>query len=398
MSQGKKRLFRVVALFAIAALATAACGDDDDNAGDNGSGSGQQQTVKLAFVGPLTGDAANLGINIRNGAKVAIDDYNEGDPDVRVELVEFDTQGDPAQASTLKDRFINDPTIIGIVGPTFSGETRAVLPDLEANNLVMVSASATNVALPTVVPNQRVFHRLVPDDDVQGKGVADYIVKSLEAKNVAYIHDNSEYGKGLAEGTQKLVEAGGARTALIDAIDPKAQDYSAAVNKVRAAAPDVVFYGGYYAEAGRLKKQLTDAGVRATFVSGDGALDPGFIQSAGAAAEGAQITCPCNLATVDAGGKLGDFAQKYKELNGADPGTYSTEGHDATALLLEGIKADNTDRQQLLAYVEDLDTFDGIGKQIAFEENGNIKATGVFFFEVKNGKLTLLGTTEELVK
>ena len=402
MSRGKHRLFRGIALFAVAALALGACGDDDDGGSGSGSASGSgdtpTKTVKIAFVGPLTGDAANLGINIRNGIKVALDDANKAAGDVRVEMVEFDTQGDPAQAATVKDRYINDSSIIGIVGPTFSGETKAVLPDLQANGLVMVSASATNVLLPTTVANQTVFHRLIPDDDVQGKGVADYITKKLAAKKVAYIHDNSEYGKGLAEGTQKLVNAGGAASALIDAIDPKAQDYSSAVNKVKAAAPDVIFYGGYYAEAGRLKKQLTDAGVKATFVSGDGALDPGFIASGGAGAEGAQITCPCNLATVDAGGKLGEFAKKYKALNNADPGTYSTEGYDAASLLVDGIKKGNDTRQKLLDFVEKLESFDGIGKKIAFEANGNITATGVFFFEVKGGKLTLLGTTEELVK
>ena len=399
MSRGKSRLFRGIALFAVAALTLAACGDDDDESGgDTGTGGGAEKTVKIAFVGPLTGDNANLGINIRNGMKVAIEEANEEEGDVTVEIVEFDTQGDPAQATTVKDRYINDNEIIAVVGPTFSGETKAVLPDLEANKLVMVSASATNVDLPTVVPNQTVFHRLIPDDDVQGKGVSQYVVKKLAAKKVAYVHDNSEYGKGLAEGTQKLVEAAGVRTAVVDAVDPKAQDYSAAVNKVRSAAPDVVFYGGYYAEAGRLKKQLTDAGVKATFVSGDGALDPGFIQSGGAGAEGAQITCPCNLATVDAGGKLGQFATDYKRVNGVDPGTYSTEGYDATKLLVEGITKGNDTREKLLEFVETLDSYEGIGKTIEFEENGNIKATGVFFFEVKGGKLTLLGTTEELVK
>lgn len=397
MSRGKSRLFRGVALFAVAALALAGCGDDDDD--DVGSATGgEKKTVKLAFVGPLTGDAANLGVNIRNGIRVALEDSKKAGGDVTVELVEFDTQGDPAQATTVKDRYINDSSIIGVIGPTFSGETKAVLPDLEANKLVMVSASATNTALPTVVPNQTVFHRLIPDDDVQGKGVSDYITKKLAAKKVAYVHDNTEYGKGLAEGTQKLVEAAGVRTAVVDAVDPKAQDYSAAVNKVKAAAPDVIFYGGYYAEAGRLKKQLTDSGVKATYVTGDGALDPGFIESGGASAEGAQITCPCNLATVEAGGKLGQFATDYKRIIGKDPGTYSTEGYDAAGLLVEGITKGNDTREKLLNYVETLGSYDGIGKKIEFEANGNIKATGVFFFEVKGGKLTLLGTTEELVK
>jgi branched-chain amino acid transport system substrate-binding protein len=396
MSRASSRLRRSIALFAVAALALGACGDDDDDGA--GSSSQPTKTVKIAFVGPLTGDNANLGINIRNGMKVAVDEATKAGGNVKVEIVEFDTQGDPAQAATVKDRYINDTSIIGIVGPTFSGETKAVVKDLAANNLVMISASATNVALPTEDTTGKVFHRVIPDDDVQGKGVADYVTKKLKAKTVAYVHDNSDYGKGLAEGTQKILEAAGTRTALVDAVDPKAQDFSAAVNKVRGAAADVVFYAGYYAEAGRFKKQLTDAGVKGTFLSGDGALDPGFIASGGAGAEGAQITCPCNLATVEAGGKLGQFATEYKRLNGKDPGTYSTEGYDAINILIQGIKAGNDNRQKLLDYVENLQGYDGIGKRIEFEANGNVKATGVFFFEVKGGKITLLGTTEELVK
>jgi branched-chain amino acid transport system substrate-binding protein len=81
------------------------------------------------------------------------------------------------------------------------------------------------------------------------------------------------------------------------AIDPKSQDFSAAVNSMKSLKPDVIYYGGYYAEAGRLKKQLADGGVTATFVSGDGTLDKGFIDAGGAGADGAQISCACNLAT-----------------------------------------------------------------------------------------------------
>src|SRR5205807_9942291 len=124
-----------------------------------------------------------------------------------------------------------------------------------------ISASATAVVLPTIVPHETVFHRVIPDDDVQAAGVTNYVVKALKAKKVASINDNSDYGKGLWDGVIKGLAAQGVQNVLSDAIDPKATDYSAAVNKVKAAKPDVVFYGGYYNEAGRLKKQLSDAGV-----------------------------------------------------------------------------------------------------------------------------------------
>ena len=392
------RTFRSLALLALTALLLSACGKDSTTKQPaTGAQPSAEKTYALAFVGPLTGDNANLGVNIRNGAKVAVQEAGKA-AGAKIELREFDTQGDPAQATTLKERFVNDASILGVVGPTFSGETKALLQPLQDAGLVMVSASATATALPTVVPTQTVFHRLVPDDDVQGKGVADYVAKKLAVKKAAYVDDNSDYGKGLADGTRKLLETAGAQTVATDHVDPKSQDFSAAVNRVKAANPDLVFYGGYYSEAGRLRKQLVDAGVKAKFLSGDGSLDAGFVSAAGAAAEGSQVTCACKLATSDAGGPLGDFAKSYAQLTGSQPGTYSTEGYDAAKLLIKGIRDGKTDRKALLDYVENLGTYEGVGKSISFEANGNIKATGVFVYEVKSGKLAVLGSTEELVR
>jgi branched-chain amino acid transport system substrate-binding protein len=403
MSRLTRARWKAVALVCVAAIVLTACGGDDeeDEGAPQQGQQQQQQTFALAFVGPLTGPNANLGINIRNGATVAIEEANRTGGNVRFELREFDTQGSPDQASTIKDRFINDQSILGLVGPTFSGETRAVLPSLQEAGLVMVSASATNAGLPTVVPNQTVFHRLVPDDDIQGKGVTDYVTRRLSVRRAAYIHDNSEYGKGLADGARDLLEKAGASTVLNEAIDPKSQDFSAAVNKVRAIspAPDMIFYGGYYAEAGRLRKQLYDGNVRTRFLSGDGTLDRGFIEAAGAtAAEGAQVTCACKLATPEDPGALGQFAKNYQTRWNTAPGTYSTEGYDAANLLIRGIREGKTTRRALLDYVETLSSYEGAGKRIEFEPNGNIKATGVFVYEVKSGRLSVLGTTEELLR
>jgi branched-chain amino acid transport system substrate-binding protein len=396
MSPVTRAGWRIVALVSVAALTLTACGGDDDG----GGGASGEQTYKLAFVGPLTGPNANLGINIRNGAVVAIEEANNAGGDIRFELEEFDTQGSPDQASTAKDRFINEAAIRGVVGPTFSGETRAVIPSLQEAGLVMVSASATAAPLPDVVPGQTVFHRLVPDDDVQGKGVTDYVTRRLSVTRAAYIHDNADYGKGLADTTRTQLEAAGVATVLNEAIDPRSQDFSAVVNQVRALAPppDMIFYGGYYAEAGRLKKQLTDAQVTTRFQSGDGVLDLGFVASAGApAAEGTQVTCACKLATADAPGKLGEFARAYQARWNVAPATYSTEGYDAASILIRGIREGNTSRQALLDFVENLGQHEGAGKVIEFEQNGNIKAGDVFVYEFRGGKPTELGTTNSLL-
>jgi branched-chain amino acid transport system substrate-binding protein len=381
-------------------MVLAACGGNDKKSStDTTTAGGGKTTVAIAFVGPLTGPYANLGINVRDGMKVAVEEANAASQKYTFVIKQFDTQGSGDQAPGQAAKYIPDAQVLGVVGPTFSGETKAVLPQLQEAKLVMVSASATAVDIPTTVADQTVFHRVIPDDGVQSTGVNAYVTKVLKAKKVAVIHDGSDYGKGLWEGVLKGLNAAGVNTVYSDQIDPKGTDYSIVVNKVAAAKPDLVFFGGYYPNAGLLKKQLTDKGVTAKFVSGDGSLDQGFITASGVpGGEGALITCPCKLATPSAGGALGTFATKYKSQISKDPGTYSSEGYDSANILIKGVEAGNNTRAKLLAYVETPQVFEGISKKIEFEANGNVKAGSVWVYQVKAGKLVELGTTDELAK
>jgi branched-chain amino acid transport system substrate-binding protein len=403
MSSRRRRLRLIAGLFAIT-LVAAACSDDDKKTTTTGGssasasgGGGAKGEFSIAYVGPLTGSDANLGIYIRDGAKVAIDEFNKANPDIKITMKEFDTQGDPAQAPTVLDRYINDDSILGLVGPAFSGETKAVLPTLEENELVMVSASATNADLPKVVPDSKSFHRVLPDDKAQAAGIVKFLENKLKPATIAIVHDNTEYGKGLAVDQLVPQLPSSINVVATEAIDPKSQDYSAAVNAVKAANPAAVFYGGYYEAAGRLKKQLTDAGVTAQFISDDGALDSGFVTSAGDAANGSILSCPCFFASEAAGGKIGEFAKAYKALNGTVPGTYSTEAFDAANILMTGIKEGNTDRAKLRDYVESLKKVDyAISKDVTFADNGNVEAQGIFLFEVKDNSIVLLAKTDDL--
>src|SRR5947209_6535421 len=228
---------RVVVAVAAAAIVLAACG------GGGGSkkastGGGGGKTVTIGFVGAKTGDNANLGINIRDGVKVAINEENAKKDGVTIALKEFDTAGDPAQATTVAPQFIQDQSIVGTVGPAFSGETKALIPLYQDAGLVMISPSATNVKLPEVVKNETVFHRDIADDALQASGIATYLADKAKPKNVAYVNDNSEYGKGLATDVERLSKAKGIKTATVQVVDPKAQDFSATVTAVKSSGAD----------------------------------------------------------------------------------------------------------------------------------------------------------------
>ncbi len=382
---------RSMALALVASLGLAACGDGEEAA------PGGRQEITLGFVGAKTGDNANLGLNIRDGMKLAVDEENAAGGNVTIRMREFDTAGDPAQAGTIKGQFIGDRSVVGIVGPAFSGETKALIPDLHQAGLVMISASATNKDLPNVVPDQRVFHRVIGDDALQAQGIAQYLATVERPRSVVLVHDNTEYGKGLTDDVRREAQARGVSVAgQTRTLDPKAQDFSSVVNDVRASGADLVFYGGYYAEAGRFKKQLADAGVTAKFVSGDGSLDRGFVEAAGAdKAEGARLTCPCNLALETSTGRLKEFYDNYRSKIGKEPGLYSAEGYDAAKILIKGIKEGHDTREELLTYVEDhVGTYEGISKTIEFEPNGNLRSKTFFVFQVKDGKIAPLQTLD----
>jgi len=247
------------ATIAVLGLVLTACGTSNDS---NDNSAGNCKGLKIAFLGPQTGDYANLGINISNGANVALADFKDANPDCDVTMELFDSQGDPEKATPLATQIINDDKIIGVVGPTFSGESDATGDAFSQAGLVTVSASATNPDLST--NGWKTFHRVLGNDATQAPAVGKYITDTLAAKKVYVVDDASEYGKGLADG---VAEALGDLVTGTDTVQQKQTDFSPTVTKVKASGADVLFYGGYYAEAGLLMKKLRSGGWNGIFVS-----------------------------------------------------------------------------------------------------------------------------------
>jgi len=368
-----------------AAPATTAAGGAATTAAASGGGAVTMPTgakcsgLALGFFGPYTGANSGLGIPEYNGAKLAIDQFNQANPDCQIGYKKYDSQGDAAQAPQLARSVVGDASVVGIVGPSFSGESKAADPIFNEAKLPIVTPSATNAQLQN--NGWTIFHRMLPNDDVQGPGIANYIKTDLKPQKVFVIDDASEYGKGLAQ----TVKSGlGSLVVGSDEIDVNATDYSATVTKVKAAAPDVVFFGGYYSQAGPLAKQLKDGGVTATFVSGDGTLDAKFVSLGGDATNGAAITCPCAPAP-DA------FATAYKAAFNTDPGTYAPEAFDSAFAFLNAIAAGKTTRSDINDYLKTID-IPGESKQIKFDDKGEVSVKAVYVYKVENGKITPAGT------
>ncbi|MFC4123375.1 branched-chain amino acid ABC transporter substrate-binding protein [Nocardia rhizosphaerae] len=351
------------------AVAATDTGNAADPAGD---GTAQCAPQSIAMAGPLTGANSALGINIINGVKLALDEHNKANPDCQVSVKQFDTEGKPQIATGVIPSIVSDPSIVALVGPTFSGETKATGQILSEAGMPALSASATN---PTLTQNGwQTFFRGLGNDDSQGPALANYLTGEKGYKKICVVQDNTDYGAGLA---QAFIGAAGASADSSCAVSVKEgdKDFSAAVSKLSAANADAIFYAGYYAEAAPFVQQLRSGGVTAAFVSADGSNDPEFVRQAGSSSEGTLLSCPCSPAPEE-------FATAYKALNGQAPGVYSVEGYDLTTILLKGIDAGKVTRADLLEHVRAYDGT-GLARQYKWGPTGELANIQIWMYEVE---------------
>ncbi len=384
----RKRTVVAAAAVLAGALALSACGG-----GTGSSGAVGGDTIKIGFLGDLTGENSGLVIPPRNGAKMVFDAYNASNPPKKIEMIEYDSQGTPDQAVPLVTKAIQQDKIVALIGPAFSGESKAADPILEQAKIPSISASATNPGL--AANGWKYFHRVVADDAAQGPAIADFIVSAVRPRKAFVVSDDQEYSVGIADAALEQMKAKGV-TVERDQFAKDASDYSSTVAKIKASNPQAIFFGGYYAQGGRLLKQIRDAGITAPFATGDGSLDVGLINGAGAqAAEGAIVGCPCAVpGPASAQGDLKKFYDDYKAAFNVDPAVYAAEGYDAATAYVKAVQAGNTTSETINTFLSTV-SFPGIGKTIKFQPNGNVEGGNIFIHQVKGGKLELLGNAKE---
>ena len=386
-------------------LALAACGSSSKGSSTNttpssgASSGGVKQTggtVTIGFQGPLSGpNSPQLGINGVNGVKLAIKEANDKKVlPYTLKLESSDDQGTPDQGPTAARKLVDDK-VLAVIGPMFSGATKASEPVFSQAGILSVSPSATNPALTTL--GFKTFVRVIAPDTVQGKAAADYIVKKLKAKKVFSLDDNSDYGTGLSTALEAQLKSDGA-TVTHDGINPT-KNYTAEATKIVGDKPDAVYYSGYYSEFGPLAKALNAAGYKGPLMSGDGSNDDQFIKDAGGAsiANGAYLTCACGDANSDP--KAAAFVSAYKALNGAAPGTYSGEAYDATNALIQVLKGlgKNPSASAVVDAYKKVD-YQGLTKTIKFTPAGEVEGDAVYMYKVEDGKRVVLGLISDLLK
>lgn len=401
-----RRVTRVIVPLVVAGLALAACSSSKKTsppAASSGStpaaaSGGAKPTFTIAYEGPLSGGNAQLGLNMKFGVQLAINDANaSGSLPFTLKYAEADDQGSADQSPAAAQQLIDNKSVIAVVGPAFSGATKAAEPKFAQANLATVSPSATSPALAT--NGWASFFRVVADDNAQGPADADYAVKKLTAKSIYAIDDASAYAQPLEAAFETQAKTDGATvthqsvpgTTQCQAGSGNVQQYSAVATTVKGSGADTVFYAGYYCDLALLAKALNAAGYTGKIMSDDGADDPKYIQQAGASvAANTYISCAC--ADINANTAAADFITKFKALATFPSGTYSPEAFDATNTIIAVLKSlgAGATRQAVETGLKTVD-YQGLTKEIKFESNGDIGSTAVYIYQVQGSSIVSLG-------
>ena len=258
------------------------------------AGTAMAADVKIATVGPMTGQYASFGQQMKAGAEQAVADINAaggikvGGKMVKLKLIVGDDACDPKQAVAVAGKLAADKVIF-VAGHFCSGSSIPASKVYAEEGIIQISPASTNPKLTDNRAGPNVY-RVCGRDDQQGSVAGKYLATKFKGKKIAIIHDKTAYGKGLADETRKALRANGGKEAMYEAYTAGEKDYTALVSKLKQAGIDILYVGGYHTEAGLMVRQMRNQGMKTLLVSGDALVTKEYWQITGPAGEGTLMT------------------------------------------------------------------------------------------------------------
>ena len=333
-----------------------------------------QAQVKFGVGAPITGGSAAFGAQIKNGVEQAIEDINAagGILGQKLTLEIGDDRADPKEGVSVANKFAADGVKF-VIGHFNSGVTIPASDVYRENGLLAITPGATNPGV-TDRPGLWNMFRTCGRDDQQG-GVAGGIIAAMfKGKRVAMVHDKTTYGQGLAQETRKAMNAKGVKEVMFEGVNKDDKDFTALVSKVKAANPDLVYWGGLHDTGGLILRQMRDQGVRAPFMGGDGITDDEFAAIAGPGAEGTLMTFAPDPRTNP---KNKDIVDVFRKKRGFEPQAYTLYSYAAVQIIKQAAEAAKSlDPRKVADAMHSGKAFDTVLGDIAFDKKGDVSNDG----------------------
>jgi len=350
-------------------------------------GSPQPKGEVIVYVAaPLSGFQANGGQTVLGGAKLMAEQLNKagGLLGYQIKVVGIDDESDSdvavEVAGQIREAIERGDRIIGLIGHYNSGQTLAAMEVYKDLPIVVITPTASEVSL--TQRGYRNFFRVNANDATQARVDAEFLVNTLGARRVAVVYNDDPYGQGLGALIAEELRRLRAQVPLELQVAVEQSIFTEEVQRIAAADPDAIFYGGYEVEAPYLRAELVEAGITVPFLASDGAFLAATIDESGGTAEGIYVSAfaPSPEAVVDK-----QWIKEYQEVDYRNPDTYSINGYSAMQVLAEGIgKAQSFDAAKVAQAIRQLD-FDALVGHISYDQGGDLKEQSIYIFQVRDG-------------
>ena len=352
-----------------------------------------QDTIKIGHVAATSSAIAHLGKDNENGARMAVDELNAkglliGGKKYRIVLQAEDDAGDPKQATTAAQK-LADAKVQGVVGHQTSGTTIPASRIYYDAGIPQITPSATSPQYTRQRYNTT--FRNIANDEQLGPALARYAMQTMQAKRIAVVDDRTAYGKGLADEFAKTVKrtgaASGSAIVATQYTNDKATDLMAILTAIKAAKPDMIFFGGMDAVAAPMLRQMKQLGIPVKFMGGDGMCSDSVPRLAGDGMNDGQVIC------AEAGGiepaqekGMADFRAAYKKRFGVEVQTYAAYSYDALMTLVDAMQqAGSPEPVKYLPFLAKI-KHKGVTGTTSFDARGDVQDGAITIHTFKGGK------------
>jgi branched-chain amino acid transport system substrate-binding protein len=401
----------LVVLGAVTALIAIGCG----GGGSGGSGGGGGPTAKIVSDLPRQGANRAQTTTMVNAINLAIDERNGKAGDIKIEYESLDDataqagQWDAAKCAENAQSAAQDDQIIGWIGPFNSGCAAVEIPILNEAGLAMISPANTYTGLTKPTPDksepdkyyptgERNYARVIVTDVQQGQAGATFMADE-GVKTVYILDDRETYGKGVADEFQQAAQDLGIEVLGREGIDGSAPNYRSLMNKIAAADPDAIYFGGIIENnAAQLVKDKVGAGMSnedVIFVGPDGIFVDTLITQGGNSVEG--IYTSFGGIPPEKLGRAGqDFIDKYEQNYDDAVQPYTAYAYEAANVMLDAIEraskdagGDVPDRKAVIEQVFATQDYQGVLGTWSFDNDGDTSLTKLSIQEIEDGEFRL---------
>ena len=337
--------------------------------------------ITIGLAGPFTGENAFLGEQMKRGAEQAVADINAhgGIRGEKIILRQADDACDPKQAVTVANRLVSEG-IKFVVGHACSGSSIPASRVYNEEGVLMITPISSNPAL-TAAGFANVF-RAIGRDDQEGDIVGQYILDHYRDKRIAIVHDQSAWGRGIAEELRKKLNAGGIKKVMFEAITPGEHDYSPLITKIKQAHVDVIFLGTHFVEAGLITRQSKEQGTHVQIIGGDVLVTDQLWSITGPAGEGVLMSFLSDPRKRPEAQTVVNVFRK----SGFEPEGYTLNTYAAFQVLSKGFeRAGKTDPRKVAIALREGPINTVIGN-LSFDARGDITGSYYIMYRWHDGK------------